>query len=130
MTHKSPKLPWKTRALSILCQQSEPGSDDPGFPLRTLLRRVLQIYSPYLIVRVTVVVCVTPPPVAVIVMVRVPVLAVEATLISMPAFPAPGATMVVGLSLTMTPAPCPDADSAIAELKPPETAVVIFALPI
>ncbi len=39
--------------------------------------------------------------------------------------PEPGAAMEVGLKLTVTPVGWPVADKAIAELKPPETAVVI-----
>ena len=69
---------------------------------------------------------VTPPPVPVTVMVRVPVVAVEATMTCMAAVPAPGAAMEAGLKATFTPVPCPEAVKATAELKPPETVVVIF----
>jgi len=39
--------------------------------------------------------------------------------------PEPGAAMEVGLKLAVTPVGAPDAVRAIAELKPPETAVVM-----
>lgn len=51
----------------------------------------------------TVVVCVTPPPVPVTVIVLSPVLAVEATVIRMVALPEPGAAMELGLKATVTP---------------------------
>jgi hypothetical protein len=44
--------------------------------------------------------------------------------------PEPGAAMEVGLKLTVTPVGCPLADSATAELKPPETVVVMVELPL
>ncbi len=78
----------------------------------------------------TVVVFVTPPPVPVIVIVRFPVVAVFATLICMVALPEPGAAIEAGLNLTVTPVPCPEAVKAIAELKPPETVVVILDDPV
>ena len=80
-------------------------------------------------VNVTVVVWVEPPPVPVTVIVRVPVVAFGATRICIEACPEPGAAMVLGLKRTFTPAPCPDADKAIAELKPPDTVVVICETP-
>ena len=80
-------------------------------------------------VRVTVVVFVTPPPVPVTVMVRVPVVAVFVTLICIVAWPEPGAAIEAGWKCTVTPDPCPDAVKAIAELKPPETVVVILDVP-
>lgn len=43
--------------------------------------------------------------------------------------PEPGAAMEVGLKLTVTRDPCPLADNPIAELKPPEMAVVIVEWP-
>ncbi len=43
--------------------------------------------------------------------------------------PDPGAAMDVGLKLMVTPAGWPEADKAIAELKPPETVVVMFEVP-
>ena len=66
---------------------------------------------------------------AVTVIVRVPVVAVRATLTCIPACPAPGAAIVLGLKVTFTPVPCPDADNEIAELKPPEIVVVILDRP-
>jgi len=42
----------------------------------------------------------------------------------------PGAAMDVGLKLTVTPVGWPLAVKAIAELKPPETAVVIVEVPL
>jgi hypothetical protein len=44
--------------------------------------------------------------------------------------PEPGAAMDVGLKLTVTPVGWPLAVNAIAELKPPETAVVIVDVPL
>lgn len=37
--------------------------------------------------------------------------------------------MELGLKVTVCLLPCPEADNVIAELKPPETAVVIVAEP-
>ena len=44
--------------------------------------------------------------------------------------PEPGAAMEVGLKVTVTPEGCPLAESAMAELKPPETAVVTVHVPV
>src|SRR5580693_728632 len=44
--------------------------------------------------------------------------------------PEPGAAMDVGLKLTVTPVGWPVADNAMAELNPPETAVVIVDEPL
>ena len=44
--------------------------------------------------------------------------------------PEPGAAMEVGLKVTVTPVGWPEADKAIAELNPPETAVVIVDVPL
>lgn len=44
--------------------------------------------------------------------------------------PEPGAATDVGLNADETPAGSPDTLSAIAELKPPETAVVMVAVPL
>ena len=44
--------------------------------------------------------------------------------------PEPGAAMGVGLKPTVTPVGWPLADKAIAELKPPETMVVIVDVPL
>lgn len=78
----------------------------------------------------TVAVCVMPPPVPVMVMVEVPAAAVEATVRVSVDEPDPGAAMDAGLKLAVTPVGRPDADRAIAELNPPETAVVIDELPV
>lgn len=43
--------------------------------------------------------------------------------------PEPGAAMELGLKVTVCALPCPEADKLIAELKPPETAVVILDVP-
>ena len=43
--------------------------------------------------------------------------------------PEPGAAMELGVKVTVWALPCPVADKAIAELKSPETAVVIVADP-
>ena len=57
-----------------------------------------------------------------------PVAAVAPTVMVIVEVPLPGAAMDVGLKLTVTPVG-PVADKAIAELKPPETAVVIVDVP-
>jgi hypothetical protein len=44
--------------------------------------------------------------------------------------PAPGDPMDVGLKLTVTPVGWPDAVKAIAEAKPPDTAVVMLDDPL
>lgn len=78
---------------------------------------------------VTVVVWVIPPPFAVIVMVRFPVRAVRPTFTVIVDVPDPGAAIELGLKLTLFALPWPDADKVIAELNPPETAVVIVTVP-
>lgn len=70
-----------------------------------------------------------PPPVAVIVMVLFPVLALDPTLTVIVDVPLPGAATEVGLKVTVFELPSPVADKAIAELKPPETAVVTVYVP-
>src|SRR4051794_12898787 len=80
-------------------------------------------------VRLTVVVWVTLPPVPVMVIVEVPRVAVEATVKVSVELPEPGAAVEAGLKEAVTPEGRPEAESAMAELKPPETAVVIVALP-
>jgi len=60
----------------------------------------------------------------------VPVVVVEATAMVIVDVPEPGAAMDVGLKLTVAPVGWPLADKAIAELKPPETAVVIVDVPL
>ena len=64
------------------------------------------------------------------VIVYVPVAAVEATVMVMVEVPEPGAAMDVGLKVTVTPDGWPVADKAMAELKPPETAVVMVDVPL
>ena len=81
-------------------------------------------------VRVTVAVCDVPPPVPVTVMVYEPVAVVEATAMVMVEVPDPGAAIEVGLKVTVTPVGWPDADKAIAESKPPDTAVVMVDVPL
>lgn len=44
--------------------------------------------------------------------------------------PEPGAAIDVGLKLAVTPVGAPDAARAIAELKPPDTAVVMVETPL
>ena len=78
----------------------------------------------------TVVVCVTLPPVPVTVIVYVPVAVVEATAKVRVEVPEPGAAMDVGLKLTVTPVGWPDADKATAESKPFTTALVIVDVPL
>ncbi|HLW97151.1 MAG TPA: hypothetical protein VKR82_00785, partial [Candidatus Acidoferrales bacterium] len=79
---------------------------------------------------VTVVVCVTPPPVPLMVMVRVPVLDLRPTLTVIVEVPEPGAAIELGPNVTLLPFPAPEADKLIAELKPPEIAVVIVEVPV
>ena len=80
-------------------------------------------------VRVTVVVRVLPPPVPLMAMLRVPVLAREVVVTFIVDVPDPGAAMDVGVKLTVTPDGWPVADKAMAELNPPEMAVVILEVP-
>lgn len=81
-------------------------------------------------VNVTVALCVVLPPVPVTVMVYVPVAVVEATAMLIAELPDPGAAIVAGLKLTVTPVGWPLAVNPIAELNPPETAVVIVDAPL
>ncbi len=81
-------------------------------------------------VRVTVVVWVVLPPVPVMVTVEVPRVAVEATVKVSVELPEPGAAIEDGLKEAVTPAGRPEAESAMAALKPPETAVVTVTLPV
>lgn len=69
-------------------------------------------------------------PLPVTVMLYVPVAVVEATAKVTVEVPEPGAAIDVGLKLTVTPVGAPVAVSAIAELKPPETAVVMLDVPL
>jgi hypothetical protein len=70
------------------------------------------------------------PPFAVIVRGYVPVLAVFDTVRLKCDVPEPGAAIEVGLKLPVTPDGKPVAESAIAELNPPETVVVTTAYPL
>ena len=81
-------------------------------------------------VRLTVHVCVMPPPVPVTVMVYVPVAVVEATAMVMVEVPLPGAAMDVGLKVTLTPAGWPVADKATAASKPFTIVLVIVDVPL
>ena len=81
-------------------------------------------------VRLTVAVCVMPPPVPVTVIVYVPVAVVEATAMLRLEVPEPGAAMDAGVRLTVTPVGWPDVVNATAELKPPETELVIVDEPL
>ena len=62
-------------------------------------------------------------------MVWLPVLARLPTLTVMVEVPEPGAAIELGLKDTLTLLPAPEADKPIAELKPPEIAVVMVELP-
>ena len=80
----------------------------------------------------TVVLCETPPPLALIAIVDVPVVAVLLAVNVSVELPEPGAAIDVGLKLAVTPAGSPLAESDTAELKPPETVVetvVVFVPP-
>jgi len=78
-------------------------------------------------VRETVVVSVVLPEVPVTVMLYVPVTVDEATAIVMVEVPAP--VIEVGLKVTVTPVGWPVADKAMAELKPPATALLMVEFP-
>jgi len=79
---------------------------------------------------VTVVVCVTLPPLPVIVIVWSPSVASLPTAIVMVDVPAPGAAMELGAKVTVWVLPTSsEVDKAIAELKPPEIVVVIVVVP-
>src|ERR1700733_15125615 len=94
----------------------------PGLPISCVM-------PPPVTVRVTVAVWVLLPPVPVMVIVETPVAAVEATVMFIVELPEPGAAIEAGLKETVTPDGWPVAERATAELKPPETAVVIVELP-
>jgi hypothetical protein len=72
---------------------------------------------------------VIPPPFALIVTFVVPVVAVLLAVNVRVELPLPGAPIEDGLKLAVTPAGRPEADSEIAELKPPLTVVEIVLLP-
>ena len=59
-----------------------------------------------------------------------PATVVEATAIDAVELPEPGAAMDVGLKVTVTPVGWPLAVNATAELKPPDTVVVIVEDPL
>jgi hypothetical protein len=80
-------------------------------------------------VRLTVVVWVVLPPVPVMVTVDVPRVAVELTVKVSVELPEPGAAIEDGLKEAVTPEGRPEAEREMAELKPPETAVVTVTLP-
>src|ERR1700710_459094 len=94
----------------------------PGLPRSCVM-------PPPVTVRTTVVVWVMLPPVPVMVIVEAPVAAVEATVMFIVELPEPGAAIEAGLKETVTPAGWPEAERAMAELKPPETVVEIVELP-
>jgi hypothetical protein len=79
-------------------------------------------------VRLTVAVCVIPPPLAVTVMGYVPTVVPEPTAMVIVELPAPP-EIDVGLKLTVTPLGAPEADSETAELNPPIAVVVIVEVP-
>jgi hypothetical protein len=70
-----------------------------------------------------------PPPVAVTVTFVVPVVAVLLAEKVRVELPLPGAAMEAGLKLAVTPEGRPEAESEIAELKPPLTEVETVLLP-
>ena len=70
-----------------------------------------------------------PPPVAVTVMVWVPRAEFLPTVTFMVEEPDPGAPIDAGVKVTVWPLPCPEAEREMAELKPPETVVVMVEEP-
>lgn len=78
-------------------------------------------------VRVTVVVCVMPPPVPVTVIGYEPTAVLAPTVIDMAELPVP--VIDDGLKPTVTPLGCPVAVKLTAELNPPLTVLVIVELP-
>ena len=103
----------------------------PELPCATerLVGDAVTLKSGWVTVREIVAVWVTPPPEAVTVTVAVPVVAVLLAESVSVELPLPGAAIEVGLKLAVTPAGKPDAESDIAELKPPLTAVEIVLVP-
>jgi hypothetical protein len=81
----------------------------------------------YRIWNVSRVVCDCPPPVPLMVMEYVPLVALLATDRLKFAEPEPGAAIDEGVKLDVTPDGTPVAENEMAELKPPETAVVTTA---
>src|SRR5271157_6015022 len=80
-------------------------------------------------VRVTVVLCLIPPPLPVTVMGYVPTGVLDPTLIVMVELPEPGAGIGLGLKLTVVPEGIPEADRAIALLNPSLIVVLIVEVP-
>src|SRR5271169_7035367 len=80
-------------------------------------------------VRVTVVLCCTPPPLPVTVMGYVPVGVLLPTVIVMVELPAPGAGIVLGLKLTVVPVGAPELERLMELLKPPTIVVVMVDAP-
>jgi hypothetical protein len=87
------------------------------------------IVPPVVIVSEIVVLCETPPPLALSVIVDVPATAVLAAVKVSVELPEPGAAMDVGLNAAVTPVGSPLAESDTTELKPPETVVEIVLVP-
>lgn len=83
----------------------------------------------FVTVKVTVVVCMIPPPLPVTVMGYTPATVVGETVIVMVDPPEPGAAIGLGLKPTVTPVGWPVADKATAASKPPEMAAVIVDVP-
>jgi len=81
-------------------------------------------------VKVTVVVCVIPPPIPVTVMGYEPVETEPPTAIVIVEFPEPGFGIGLGLKDTVTPAGWPEADNVTAELNAPVRALVIVDVPL
>ena len=80
-------------------------------------------------VSVTVVLCWIPPPLPVTVMGYVPVGVLPPTVMVAVELPEPGAGIGSGLKLTVVPEGTPEADNAIALLKPPLMVVVMVEFP-
>ena len=80
-------------------------------------------------VRVTVAFCWIPPPLPVTVMGYVPTGVLAPTVIVIVEPPDPGTGIGLGLKLTVVPEGTPDADRAIALLKPPLIVVVMLEVP-
>ena len=80
-------------------------------------------------VSVTVVVCLTPPPLPVTVIGYVPSAAMRSTVTVMVELPAPGAGIMLGLKLTATPKGTPEAEILMELLKPPLIVVVMVETP-
>ena len=82
----------------------------------------------HLMVRDTVAVCVSPPPVPFTLTRYVPAGVDDPTMSVMVEDPEPGAAIDAGLNAAVVAVGSPDALRAIAELKPPETVVVIVTV--